>query len=164
MKRKFSLLKITCLLLGIAACTPNVKNNELATGPVEKNKKAKNGQLSGALRDRVFMNVQPTQIKISTNNQARLIVTNSSKDSLLLGDLFYIEFYKEKSWNKLPVLEGISFNDIGYIIPPGQAKAIIINLRPKAFDYQPGRYRIRKPVQLMSSRRKLDLTAEFFIK
>lgn len=156
MKIKSLILNLTWLLLTLAACRPNAGSNQ---GP----KAVKDRQLSPGPDNKVSMSINPNPIRISSGSKAMLTLTNNTSDSLKLGDPFSIEAFNGKEWKALDILDSVSFNDIGYFIPPGQAKELPINLRPKPFDYQPGRYRIGKLIQFMPGGRKLKLTAAFIM-
>ncbi|MFI5452199.1 immunoglobulin-like domain-containing protein [Pedobacter sp. UC225_61] len=141
MTRKYLLPKLFCLLLTIAACSPN-------PGPQKADKKA-NDHPSATSGDKVSMTIEPNPIRIFSSGKAMLTLTNRSTDSIKLGDRFWIESFNAKKWKPLNNLDSMSFNDIGYIIPPGQAKQLPINLRLGTFHYPPGRYRICKLVQFI---------------
>lgn len=156
MKRKSLILNLTWLLLTLAACRPN-------TGSNQEPKTAKGRQLSAGSDNKISMSINPNPIRISSGSKAMLTLTNNTSDSLKLGERFSIETFNGKEWKALKILDSVSVNDIGYIIPPGQAKELPINLSPKPFDYQPGRYRIGKLIQFMPGGRKLKLTAAFIM-
>lgn len=117
-----------------------------------------------SLQNKVIMIVEPSNMKLSLMGKVKLAVKNNTSESLSLGQQFSIEFYNGKNWEMLPVTDHILFEDIAYVISPGETKELTINLKPKSFNYKSGRYRIYKNATLIPSKRELNLTAELRMK
>ena len=115
------------------------------------------------LQAKVAMIVSPSTVKLSQVGQVKLTVKNNGQDSLKLTDRLSIDFYDGLSWKNLPVFEGILFNDVAYIIPPGATKELLINLNPKPINYKLGKYRIIKIAEIIPGKSQLPLTVGFSI-
>ena len=57
-----------------------------------------------------------------------------------------------------------SFEDLGYVLSPGDSATFEANLLPDVHPNKPGRYRYFKEVSVGESRRKILMMAEFRLK
>jgi hypothetical protein len=168
MMKQVILLNILSLIVLITGCNPNaIRKSTPEDDSHPKNLKSMNYNLhndSDSLKNKVSMVIEPASTKSLLVGKAKLIIANHSADSLKVSEFFFLEFYNGTAWQRLSILDDILFNDIAYLIPPGQAKELPVNLQPKPINYKPGKYRICKVVQILPGNVEAVITASFLVK
>lgn len=93
-------------------------------------------------------------------------IKNNTSIKVYTGLDYSIEYYDGTTWNKLP-LDFTYFLSLITILPQ-ESKDFSIYLYPEQYNYQQGKYRVRKTVQTTTRKddpksKLYDLTAEFNI-
>ena len=94
-----------------------------------------------------------------------LIMTNNSNKEVMTGEHYYIEKQEERLWNTLP--SNMFFDDIGYLLQPGQSRTFEVSLLVSDYNYTPGEYRIKKGYSVLVKEHEYndyDIYAEFTLK
>lgn len=162
------LLNIFSLIVLITGCNQNAIKKSTPEGDSHpKNLTSMNSNLpndSDSLKNKVSMVIEPAITKPLLVGKAKLIITNHSADSVEVGEKFLLEFYNGTIWQRLSIFDDILFNDIAYLIAPGQVRELPVNLQPKPINYKPGKYRICKVVQILPGKVEAVITASFSVK
>lgn len=77
-----------------------------------------------------------------TKDGASFILSNNTDDSIIYGEYFEIEIYKNNEWHVIN-LEA-SFNDIGYTLSAHDSKELDINWKNTYVNLDSGKYRLIK--------------------
>lgn len=146
--KQINLLNILTLIVITTGCNPN----------------AETVKISKSEQTEIAMIIEPANIKPSLVGKAKLILTNRSADSVKVGESFFITFYNGTTWERVSNFDDMLFNDVAYLIPPGDVKELSINLQPKPFKYKAGKYKISKVVEILPGHAEAVITAAFFVK
>jgi len=112
--------------------------------------------LKTAADSTVTMTGTPDILTKATDTIQVSIINNTSLE-VTTGEYFDIEKYVEGTnnagWQKVPLELG--FIDIAYILQPGDSRDFKIYLHPETYNYEAGKYRVRKSASTENGRHEL---------
>lgn len=86
-------------------------------------------------------------------------ISNNTKEEGMTGEYFYIEYYSETNWEKVPL--NSFFNSLGYPVEAHQIRVFSVNIQPEVYDYKAGKYRVYK--RIIIDKKTYALISEFRI-
>ncbi|MCL1950996.1 MAG: hypothetical protein FWF59_14850 [Turicibacter sp.] len=105
--------------------------------------------------EEVFITLGEARFSVDSD-RISYIIHNQGKNEVMYGREYAIEFFDGGQWLSVPFIARIGFTQEGLILEPGSFAVHTFDLainRTEVFDFQPGRYRIRKV--------GLDIVGEF---
>ena len=159
MKRNIFIVSAILLILAgfFSACKENDED-------IRKVYSIKEGKFDIAENEFVTMRVLPEDI--FANSSMKLIIENKTKEKLLYGADFSLEYFDKENWTQIQL--DINFEHIGYILNTNGTAEEQFYVSEKYF-HRLGRYRIVKNFSLYSNfpfevDSSFNLYAEFGIK
>ncbi len=109
------------------------------------------------------LSIEPIRFKNATMGKAKIVITNNTKEHVLAGTLYLIDFYEDNIWKRLDLNKNIVFEAIGYDINAFSSREFEVNLKILPYDYKPGKYRIIKDVIQTSNKKRVVISTAFFV-
>jgi hypothetical protein len=97
------------------------------------------------IQENEYVTMQATPEKVVLNTDIQLIIKNETKGYIIDGTVFSLDYLDGQNW--IPVELDILFEDIAYIIGPGESREEKINFTSKYLKSM-GIYRIKKSLTL----------------
>ncbi len=151
---KLILSVILCMLL--LGCQNNKKNSDIMPYPNDttarkeqqiQQKKEEVTMIS--LRDEYHFPLSKIEVRI----------TNHSNMDILTGVGYYIEYFTDNEWTRVPL--NYAFVEIAIIVLPDSSEDYIIDLQANKHDYKKGLYRVVKRIKV--GNKEVFLKAQFKI-
>jgi len=108
------------------------------------------------------LSIEPKRFTNSSMGKAKVIITNNTREKLLTGLTYYVDFYENNVWKGLNLHKNIIFELIGIEMNPFSAKELECNLKPIPHDYKQGSYRITKDL-ITADKKHLLISTQFSV-
>ena len=108
------------------------------------------------------LSIEPKSFTNSSMGKPKVIITNNTREKLLTGLTYYVDFYENNVWKGLNLHKNIIFELIGIEMNPFSAKELECNLKPIPHDYKQGRYRLTKDL-ITADKKHLLISTEFSV-
>ena len=103
------------------------------------------------------------EIRLATSDSLQLKLSNVSNETIIYGEAYTMEVFRDDSWEKLPVLpEDYGFIEIAYELEPGESRFMDIDFAWLYGELQKGKYKMIKEIYLPDGR-VYSVPAEFEI-
>lgn len=129
---------------------PVIGTNELS---LDRNK------VPGETNMKITMKAEPTTYPLSTD-KIYITITNNTPIYCFTGMDYSVEHYNGSTWCNLPLSICAAMTKVDLL--SGESKGFDIYLLKNQYDYQPGKYRVRKTIS--TGEQEYELIAEFELK
>lgn len=110
-----------------------------------------------------YLDYVHAEIRLATSDSLQLKLSNVSNETIIYGEAYTMEVFRDDSWEKLPVLaEDYGFIEIAYELEPGESRFMDIDFAWLYGELQKGRYKMIKEIYLPDGR-VYSVPAEFEI-
>ena len=111
----------------------------------------------------IALSIEPKRFKNSTMGKAKIVITNNTKEHILAGEIYYVDFKEENTWKRLNINDGVIFDLIGIDINAFTTRELEINFKVTPYNFKPGKYRISKEVTQTSKKKEILISTEFIV-
>ena len=110
-----------------------------------------------------YLDYVHAEIRLATSDSLQLKLSNVSNETIIYGEAYTMEVFRDDSWEKLPVLpEDYGFIEIAYELEPGESRFMDIDFAWLYGELQKGKYKMIKEIYLPDGR-VYSVPAEFEI-
>ncbi|MGZ2609390.1 immunoglobulin-like domain-containing protein [uncultured Bacteroides sp.] len=151
---KLILSVILCMLL--LGCQNNKKNSDIMSYPNDTT--ARKEQQIQQKKEEVTMITLRDEYHLPLS-KIEVRITNHSNMDILTGVGYYIEYFTDNEWTRVPL--NYAFVEIAIIVLPDSSEDYIIDLQANKHDYKKGLYRVVKRIK--AGNKEVFLKAQFKI-
>ncbi len=151
-----SILLLFIMLFIISGCGKSYKNDSGRDNKKDMVNSIEQDALQGDTQMKVTMISKHDTYPISTK-KVGIMITNNTSVEYQTGDAYIVEQFDGSLWKKVSL--EFAYHDALITLLPQEARDFDIYLYPEQYDYEPGKYRIRKEV--WSKDQKFEVTCEF---
>lgn len=114
-----------------------------------------------AMRTEVFMSAEPERKKTGISLEVSL--ENHGERELTYGEKPVLQRYNGDQPEEIPLLEGTAWNDMAYMLEPGQKHTFTVDLEPLYGSLRPGYYRFSKELFTGTDGEEFVCSADFTV-
>ena len=112
-------------------------------------------------------NLVVMEVTSSSESKVSFVIKNNSKDAVVFGESYTLEFFDGESWSEVPEAYATFFIEIAHLLASGEEYKSSVNLEMRYGALSSGTYRIVKSISLENDLGETyatqQLTAEFEI-
>ena len=75
------------------------------------------------------LSIEPKVFNNSTMRKAKVVIANNTKEHILAGQVYFVDFKEENTWKRLNINEGVIFDLIGIDINAFTTRELEINFK-----------------------------------
>ena len=89
-----------------------------------------------------YLDYVHAEIRLATSDSLQLKLSNVSNETIIYGEAYTMEVFRDDRWEKLPVLpDDYGFIEIAYELEPGESRFMDIDLHGYTENSRKGRYK-----------------------
>ena len=109
------------------------------------------------------LSIEPKVFKDLTMGKTKVVIANNTKEQIIAGQVYFVEFKEENTWKRLNINEGVVFDLIAYNINAFSSREFEVNFKVTPYNFKPGKYRISKEVRQTSNKKEILIFTEFIV-
>ena len=146
MKNIFIIIFALLLCLSMSGCTGTAYDDQISSDTTEVTEVTEVTDTTASLPDNVHTEYDGFYITLNSVSEKSISVTwhnNTDSENITFGEYYYVEIYKNGTWDSVPWTDELTVRSIAYALPAnGGQKKMSFSLSHLDMS-EPGTYRVR---------------------